>query len=377
MGEKVQEYIISALGQATLPVSAFSSAMGPSQRSRGGREESKRLLPRNEGSASTVASGSSATFLMKKRGRGYKQGPWAVGQHDRKRTYFSKERGREQIYIIRFNVGNPGNEVPFQPWTADSKFQELFPNGICVGDVGIPTQLTYPRNLLSDSTSPTLRWNRTTERFMNSRIQLLPADKMEGLTTAPTRNYTDDELEWPMINVIENRLRLLVSPGNKACTARLLIIQFLEDQTVEEAKREAGSLRLLDFFEEPQANNNTEMRPINAMMSTTMEQRPTSAPKWRVLTDQVWTMSPGDTASRQIPVPLEISKPHSNVNIWWEDGLENKTAKCLGKGRIVWGLFYQYKETFADVVKDPTQAQANDELPSYYGHYKFKWKLQI
>lgn len=327
---------------------------------------------------STPVGSGSGTFLMKKRGRGTKQGLWAVGQHDKKRKYIGKEMGRDFTFIIRQAIGCYKFQLPMQPFKTDSCFQELFPNGICARSTVNGVSETFPNDNLTDNSNTSHSWGRTTEAFTSEGIQIMPEDRADGKTAPSTRGYTDDEIEWPYITVIENRLRLVTRPGNKAQVIRLLVIQFLDDQMATETARTPGTVKVGDFFSKPfhpkSVNGVQHNLPINAMMNTTMERTNTRLPRWRVLTDQTWTSAPASPVDVQIPNMLEISKPHSNITLRIADEDPYAEAVVMGKGRIIWGLFYE--NPYGTSAVSPDQTLVNDTYPSYYGHYKFKWKLQ-
>lgn len=311
-------------------------------------------------------------YLSKKKGHS-KAGLWAVGQRDRKRVYRNQERGRDITFIIRKNIGSPGLDLPFQPWLMTSKFQELAPNGLCYGEPVVAAQIAYPHDDLTQISGTGL-WGRGVSEFKNNGIQLLPEDKAGALTIPPSRAYTEDELEWPYINVIENRLRLTIRPGNKACTARLLVIQFFNDEDISDQGRNVNQITLGDFFGAPGVAVDSGVLPLTAGMNTTMPTARTRETKWKVLTDQIWTMSPGGEPTLQVPTFREINHPHSNVTLAVPG--DSEQSVMLQAGRIIWGIFYQYNEDADQVLQAPQQADV-DNLPSYHGHYKFKWKLQI
>ena len=336
------------------------------------------------GSIGSTIGGGGATTMLKETKRGpVTTGMWAQRQKNAKRKYIKADYMQWKTHIIKYQVGCVAFQLPCQPWHSTSKFQELAPNGICLGVTRYTQTTDAPSavNTYANSNLTTGMWYQQTGAFRNTCQWDEQAEANSA--TAPPRNYNENELEYPFINVVENKLRLQVRPGSSVATIRLLVIQILtdEDTAIEDTTRDLNQYAIGDFFnlderiqkEASPPSVNRYIKAINGFMRTSMSAMATQTP-FRVITDKVWTMTPGDTSSRQVPLSLEINHPHSNVALTvGETETDGNQWKIMNKGRIIWGMFYQVNGN-EDLA--PTVAVATTDAPSYCGDYRFKWKLQ-
>lgn len=389
--QPIVNYAKEKLGdEARLVVEEAEAIFGGGEDSKG---DKKRKATDSEAlRAATVSSSAVASHISgpvsvapqvvsKKRGH-VRAGPWASRQVDRKAHYGRATSALDPVWRIDWAVAHSTIQLPFQPWKGNSFFQELWPNGLAFGNASSAATC-------DNDDASAQGWGIGAEAFVNtSRTTDLMT--MSGATLPSF--YQPDELEYPYINVLENHLRLIVRPGNLTCTARLLVLNVwcnefndailnrlgansfsLQDFIpVDSAVGELGKQRMmLPPRVGPIASHN--WHPPICCFFTAQKQRSLGPWEYKVICDKTWHMSPGDTATRQVPFSIDIKYKNGNVQVSpSEEGKTDATCLPRKKSRIIWSFFYETADT--EPVA-PSLETATNTLPSYYGVYKLKWKL--
>lgn len=306
----------------------------------------------------STASGQSVQAISRKKGRA-KIGLWAVRQRDRMATFGRLSNVLNPVFRIDIPLATSNAHLPFQPWNGSSFFWELFPNGV-------PLLSSTVTDVCSYNNPSAAGWNRSRFHFRNTS-----SPNQQDINDTPLaphglpRNYTEDELEWPYINILDCDLKLVCHPGVRASTCRLLVIQLFPNEVAEQ--RDINTFTLNEFV------NAGVVDPINMPFISRSPLKATGW-SWKILADKTWVTTPGDTSTRQVPYFMEVKQRHGNVELVNPDtaSFGSEAMTHLGKSRIIWQLFYQ--DTDTDPT-DPSITEATSNMNSYYGWMKFKWKL--
>lgn len=324
----------------------------------------------------------STTALSRKKGRA-RFGVWAARQIDRTMRPQRPLATRDRTWRIDWAIGRRAMQLPFNIWDNASFFQELSPNGLCYGSDTAAHLCTY-------NDPAAAGWGRGIGAMLNTSVRS-ESDQVNAHLLP--RYYTADQLEWPYVNFIEQHLRLIMRPGNATTTCRLLVINVWPKEDGVGLK-DINTFTLGDFFSQASTGTATNapccqpLRGTRAGPNYAIAAVPPPicaffAPfrgsgvenyDYKVITDKTWHTTPGDTSTRQVPYSFDIKQKQGHIELTTQTAYdENQYSAVVGRGRIIWGLFFE--ATTADYNTQPSLTQATETLNSYYGVYKGKWKL--
>lgn len=319
-------------------------------------EVKQAMAPDSESKAVAQAIGSAVT-VSRKRGH-TKLGAWAAKQTDRRAKYHKVPGISDRVWRIDYSIATPRLQLPFQPWHEDSFFQEFFPNGMAYGSL-------TSTNTCNHADHKDTGWGIGTAPTNFQNTSTPTAADPDGAFAK--RQYQDNEFEYPYFRTLESRVDLMCRPGNIATECRVIVVQIFYDDKNHYGETTNGICKftLGDFFRQ------------NSSFHITARGTPQFLRKdvrYKILCDKAFQLTPGDTATRQVPFPLSLNYKHGELEVGWDGNEANiQSIQALGSGRIIWGLFYDRPDS--EPATTPTIATATSSLPSYYGDYKYKWKL--